>query len=887
MKKVLLSIAASAVFAIVTLGQAPQGFKYQAVVRDASNSILSNQPVGFQLSILEDSITGISIYSETFTPTSNSYGIINIEIGTGTTVDDFSLINWANNSYFLETAIDVNGGSSYVVMGTNQFKSVPYALHSKTVEIDTDEQMLSYDNISGELAISNGNTITLPMTTGGDNWGSQAAETDSTLLGDGTSANPLSVQGDFTDNQNLTGASLTGTSLQIDIENGASAIVDLAPLQDGVDDADNDPTNEIELPANGNTNDVLTWDGTEWIAQANLGGTDADWSIDGSGNMSNANIGDVSIGVDATINGVTVGKGNGNISSNTALGETALFNNGTGATFAFHSSNNTATGFNALYSNTTGYSNTANGYEALYSNTTGNRNTAFGYSALYFNTTGTYNTANGYEALYSNTEGSYNTSNGYYSLQSNTTGLQNTSIGYNSLQSNTIGDYNTASGSWALSYNTEGNSNTAIGRSALSYNTEGNSNVAVGIKALFNNSDRSNLVAIGDSALFNNGVGATVSVQATRNTAVGSKTLYSNTTGSANTANGHESLFSNTTGSNNTANGHKALQYNTTGGYNTANGDFALRFNTEGQFNTAIGSSALQSNTIGNNNVAIGRNAGYNPDTGNLNTFIGYNATGVSGVLNNATAIGANSSVSSDNTIQLGDAQITTVNTSGALTTGAVTYPNTDGSAGQILATDGAGNLSFQTDNVDDLDADPNNEIQTISRSGTTVTLSNSGGTFQDSVGVYTAGPGINIVNNVVSVKDTIATIGLHPELGGYVFWVSPDGKHGLVVETQDQGTGNWYNAQNMISNPANHSPEGQNYRDWRMPTAYELNEIHIQQGAIGNISSGSYWSSTEIANELARSQVLLTGSIESFQMVEQHIIRAVRVFTAIAIPAF
>ena len=266
-------------------------------------------------------------------------------------------------------------------------------------------------------------------------------------------------------------------------------------------------------------------------------------------------------------------------------------------------------------------------------------------------------------------------------------------------------------------------------------------------------------------------------------------------------------------------------------------------------------------------------------DVHRLVTFIGYNATGVSGVLNNATAIGANSSVSSDNTIQLGDALITTVNTSGALTTGAVTYPNTDGSPGQVLTTDGIGNLSFQSDNVDDLDADPNNEIQTISRSGTTVTLSNGGGTFQDSVGVYTAGPGINIVNNVVSVNDTIATIGLHPELGGYVFWVSPDGKHGLVVETQDQGTANWFDAQNVISNPASHSPEGQNYRNWRLPTAHELNELHLQEASIGNFSPGNYWSATQVDNVLARSQVLLTGSIESFQMVEQHIIRAVRVF--------
>ena len=48
-----------------------------------------------------------------------------------------------------------------------------------------------------------------------------------------------------TDDQNLNGAALNGTNLTISIENGNSATVNLSPIQDGVDDADNDPTNEL------------------------------------------------------------------------------------------------------------------------------------------------------------------------------------------------------------------------------------------------------------------------------------------------------------------------------------------------------------------------------------------------------------------------------------------------------------------------------------------------------------------------------------------------------------------------------------------------------------------------------------------------------------------
>jgi hypothetical protein len=125
---------------------------------------------------------------------------------------------------------------------------------------------------------------------------------------------------------------------------------------------------------------------------------------------------------DVLINGITIGRGKGNIDINTVVGNLALASNTTGYT-------NTAIGSNVLYSNTTGFSNTANGYWALYNNTTGYRNTANGVFTLISNTTGNYNTAIGSEALYSNTTGNYNTAIGYLALNSNTTGYYNTAIG--------------------------------------------------------------------------------------------------------------------------------------------------------------------------------------------------------------------------------------------------------------------------------------------------------------------------------------------------------------------------------------------------------------------------------------------------------------------------
>jgi len=136
-------------------------------------------------------------------------------------------------------------------------------------------------------------------------------------------------------------------------------------------------------------------------------------SVDSSGSLEVAS---------ELVNNITVGRGAGAISSNTAVGSGALQANTTGA-------NNIANGFRALYNNTTGNNNTANGYQALYSNTTGSNNIANGYAALFSNTTGNSNTANGLQALFSNTTGSSNTANGRSALVNNTTGAGNVCLG--------------------------------------------------------------------------------------------------------------------------------------------------------------------------------------------------------------------------------------------------------------------------------------------------------------------------------------------------------------------------------------------------------------------------------------------------------------------------
>ena len=132
MKRIIFTVAAFIAVSFTSFGQAPEGFKYQAVVRDASSTIIVNQAVGMQIVIHQGSATGTAVYTETFAPTTNAYGLVNLEIGTGTSTDDFSLIDWSAGPYFVETLADLTGGTTYNSMGTSQMMSVPYALYAKT-----------------------------------------------------------------------------------------------------------------------------------------------------------------------------------------------------------------------------------------------------------------------------------------------------------------------------------------------------------------------------------------------------------------------------------------------------------------------------------------------------------------------------------------------------------------------------------------------------------------------------------------------------------------------------------------------------------------------------------------------------------------------------------
>ena len=255
MKRILLSLVAIATLSLSSFGQAPEGFKYQAVVRDAGNLILNNQTVGMRLTIQQGSIGGVTAYSETFSVTSNAYGLVNLEIGTGTTSYDFTTIDWGNGPYFIETAVDVTGGTSYAVMGTSQLMSVPYALHANTAENVTNDmvddadadpnneiQAVSFSNDT--LYLSNGGQVYLG-TYGIDLVDDADADAMNEIQDLQLIGNVLTI----TNNGTATSIDLSGyldnTDTQLD-ETAVDAFVSNNGYITSPDDADADPNNEIQ-----------------------------------------------------------------------------------------------------------------------------------------------------------------------------------------------------------------------------------------------------------------------------------------------------------------------------------------------------------------------------------------------------------------------------------------------------------------------------------------------------------------------------------------------------------------------------------------------------------------------------------------------------------------
>ena len=261
----------------------------------------------------------------------------------------------------------------------------------------------------------------------------------------------------------------------------------------------------------------------------------------------------------------------------------------------------------------------------------------------------------------------------------------------------------------------------------------------------------------------------------------------------------------------------------------------------------------------------------------------------------------------------------TQLDSTGVAALGFVAGPHTIDTDTQLDSTDIASLGYVSGPHTVEIDGSVTNEIQTISRTGTTVTLSNGGGSYQDSLNTYTGANGIDITGTVVSeMKYQVGDFAQ----GGIVFWVDETGEHGLVCAKTDQSTGiQWFNGiytdneakgdgllsgeMNTIllitalgSNSNNYAAGvcanlqiaegGETYGDWYLPSKEELNQMYLNKAtidaiAIANGGSGFadwfYWSSTRFPNGGAWVQYLSSGAQFDGIQLGTLPVRAIRAF--------
>jgi len=250
MKKVF-ALLASGLLTINLMAQSPQKMSYQAVIRNSSNQLVANQQVGMKISILQASVDGDEVYSETQTPTTNANGLVSIEIGGG---PGFSNIDWANGSFFIKTETDPTGGDTYTITGVSQLLSVPYALHSNSA----DSAMAVHEQdpvFTAHLASS---------ITGVDtaNWNAktplqEVLETNNAL------STPIGIQGLGASSINNFGDS-PHASAALDIESASRGILIPRMNMDSINNITDPAMGLIVMDTTGGATSMLVFDGLEW-----------------------------------------------------------------------------------------------------------------------------------------------------------------------------------------------------------------------------------------------------------------------------------------------------------------------------------------------------------------------------------------------------------------------------------------------------------------------------------------------------------------------------------------------------------------------------------------------------------------------------------------------
>ena len=244
-----------------SFAQAPEKMSYQAVIRDASNTLVTNQQVGMQISILQGST---AVYEETQTPTSNTNGLVSLEIGTGTVISgSFTAIDWSSGTYFIKTETDPAGGTNYAITGTSQLLSVPYALYANTSS-DSSAVAANTAAIEAEATAARAAEVANTAAIEAEATTARAAEVTNS---DAIEAEAITARAAEVANADAIEAeAITARAAEVANADAIDAEATTARAAEAAnEDAIKANTAKIAIPT-GESGDLLTNDGTNWVA---------------------------------------------------------------------------------------------------------------------------------------------------------------------------------------------------------------------------------------------------------------------------------------------------------------------------------------------------------------------------------------------------------------------------------------------------------------------------------------------------------------------------------------------------------------------------------------------------------------------------------------------